>query len=126
AGRLLGGHYAHPLGRPQPPPAAHPMSEPSGAHRGQPPAPVWSDLPPAVRDHLGAGSLAALWQALRQRLERSGHAVRGALEVSLDDDAADRVAGLLGRPVSAGTVRLRLPELDAALRRSAAGRGVVP
>lgn len=83
-----------------------------------------SPMPPSMHAHLDAPSLAGLWSTLRQRLEGSGHAVRGTVSVELGDDAADRVAGLLGRPVAPGQSRLRLTELDAALRSSAAGRGL--
>jgi uncharacterized protein (TIGR02679 family) len=84
-----------------------------------------SALPPGLREYLLAPSLRPLWLALRERLERNGHAVRGFVAVSLDDDGADRVGGLLGRPVGVGTVRVRLVELDSALRASAAGLGLV-
>ena len=82
-------------------------------------------IPPAAREYLLAPSLQGLWPVLRERLERGGHAVRGSLAVPLDDDGADRLSGLLGRPVQTGTARIRLADLDAALRSSAAGRGLV-
>ncbi len=82
-------------------------------------------FPPLLRAHLQIPALAPLWITLRDRLERSGHAVRGAVDFDLDDEAADRLAGLLGRPLRAGPQRLKLAELDAALRHSAAGRGLV-
>jgi uncharacterized protein (TIGR02679 family) len=82
-------------------------------------------LPSGLRDYLAAPSLVALWSALRVRLERTGHAVRGTIEIDLDDDSADRLGGLLGRSVRPGVCRLRLADLDAALRASAAGRGLV-
>jgi uncharacterized protein (TIGR02679 family) len=63
---------------------------------------------------------------LRERLERNGHAVRGSVTVELDDLGADRLSGLLGRAVDTGLARVRLAELEAALRASAAGRGLVP
>ena len=50
--------------------------------------------------------------------------VRGTITVEVGDDGADRLAGLLGRPVPAGPARVRLADLDAALRSSAAGRGL--
>ena len=82
-------------------------------------------MPPGAREYLRAPSLESLWSVLRERLERNGLAVRGFVVVELDDDGADRLSGLLGRPVGAGAVRMRLAELDAALRASAAGRGLV-
>jgi uncharacterized protein (TIGR02679 family) len=82
-------------------------------------------LPPALHDHLTAPSLAPMWVLLRERLERTGHAIRGSIVVELDDDGADRLGGVLGRGLSRGTFRVRLTDLDAALRNGAAGRGLV-
>ena len=82
-------------------------------------------FPPGLREYLVAPSLVALWSVLRERLERNGHAVRGFVAVELDDDGADRLSGLLGRTAGAGAARVRLAELDDALRVSAAGRGLV-
>ncbi len=84
-----------------------------------------SGLPAGLRAHLSAPSLARLWPVLRNRLEQSGHAIRGSITVELDDDAADRLSGLLARPVRAGTNRVKLAVLDDALRSSAAERGLV-
>src|SRR5437867_85719 len=67
-----------------------------------------------------------VWAAARTRLERNGLQVVGTLTVDLDDAAADRLSGLLGRRLEPGTGRrIKLAELDAALRRSAAGQGLV-
>lgn len=82
-------------------------------------------LPSALHEHLAAPSLAPIWTVLRERLERTGHAIRGAIIIDLDDDGADRLGGLLGRNLERGTCRVRLTDLDAALRASAAGRGLV-
>ena len=82
-------------------------------------------IPPPLREYLLAPSLRALWPVLRERLERNGHAVRGSLAVMLDDDGADRLSGLLGRSMPTGTARIRLADLDASLRSSAAGHGLV-
>jgi uncharacterized protein (TIGR02679 family) len=84
-----------------------------------------SGLPAGLRAHLSAPSLARLWPVLRNRLEQSGHVIRGSVAVELDDDGADRLSGLLGRPVRAGSTRVRLAALDDALRSSAAERGLV-
>jgi uncharacterized protein (TIGR02679 family) len=81
-------------------------------------------LPAALHAYLSAPSLQPLWGALRERLERTGHAVRGTITVQVDDDGADRLAGLLGRAQPAGLARIRLADLDVALRSSAAGRGL--
>jgi len=83
-------------------------------------------MTPELRDYLSAPSLRPLWAMLRSRLERNGQSIRGVLEVQLDDDGADRLSGLLGRPVSHGTARIRLTDLDASLRDGAAARGLVP
>jgi uncharacterized protein (TIGR02679 family) len=82
-------------------------------------------MTPALRDYLLFPPLAPLWVLLRKRLEQNGHAIRGSVAVELDDDGADRLSGLLGRPVSAGMVRIRLVDLDASLRSSAAACGLV-
>jgi uncharacterized protein (TIGR02679 family) len=82
-------------------------------------------IPPPLREYLLAPSLRTLWPVLRERLERNGHAVRGSLAVMLDDDGADRLSGLLGRSMRTGTARIRLTDLDASLRSSAAGHGLV-
>jgi uncharacterized protein (TIGR02679 family) len=82
-------------------------------------------LPAGLRTHLSAPSLERLWPMLRNRLEQSGHAIRGSVTVELDDDGADRLSGLLGRPVRAGTTLVKLAVLDDALRSSAAERGLV-
>jgi uncharacterized protein (TIGR02679 family) len=84
-----------------------------------------SGLPAELRAYLSAPSLQALWPALRDRLERSGHAIRGVVTVDLDDDGADQLSGLLGRPVRAGPTQVKLAALDVALRSSPAERGLV-
>jgi uncharacterized protein (TIGR02679 family) len=66
-----------------------------------------------------------LWVLLRKRLEGNGHVIRGSVSVKLSDDGADRLSGVLGRAVGGGVVRVRLAELDASLRSSAAGCGLV-
>jgi uncharacterized protein (TIGR02679 family) len=82
-------------------------------------------MTPALRDYLSFPPLQPLWTLLRKRLEQNGHAIRGSVTVELDDDGADRLSGLLGRPVSGGMVRVRLADLDASLRSSAAACGLV-
>ena len=84
-----------------------------------------SGIPPSLRDYLLAPSLRPLWSALRERLERTGHAIRGSVSVPLDDDGADRLSGLLGRAIPARQIRIRLVDLDASLRSSVAERGLV-
>ena len=83
-------------------------------------------LPPQLRGYLSAPALAQVWEATRTRLERNGLQVAGTLTFDLDEVAADRLSGLLGRPLEPGTGRrVKLAELDTALRRSAAGQGLV-
>ncbi len=82
-------------------------------------------LPAGLRAYLSAPSLQPLWPVLRDRLERTGHAIRGTVTVNLDDDGADQLSGLLGRPVPAGTTQVKLAALDLALRSSPAERGLV-
>ncbi|MER7449347.1 TIGR02679 domain-containing protein [Nocardia beijingensis] len=84
------------------------------------------NLPPTFRAYLDVPSLREPWSKLRDRLERSGHAIRGSISADLDIEAAERLSGLLGRHLSAGRRTLSLSELDAALLRSAAGQGLVP
>ena len=82
-------------------------------------------IPPSLRDYLLTPSLQPLWSGLRERLERTGHALRGSISVPLDDDSADRLSGLLGRAIPAGETRIRLVDLDTSLRSSVAGRSLV-
>lgn len=82
-------------------------------------------IPPSLRDYLLTPSLRPLWSGLRERLERTGHALRGSISVPLDDDGADRLSGLLGRAIPAGETRIRLVDLDTSLRSSVAGCGLV-
>lgn len=83
-------------------------------------------IPPRLRSYLSAPELGDLWSAARNRLERNGLQISGTLTLDLDDAAADRLSGLLGRSLPAGPNRtLRLAELDDALRRSAAAQGLV-
>lgn len=77
------------------------------------------------RRYLGDNSLTALWSTVRTRLERNGLSPTGQVTVSLDERGADRLAGLLGTPITTGAVRVRLTALDTALRRSAATAGLV-
>ncbi|MGI5243267.1 TIGR02679 family protein [Dactylosporangium sp. CA-139066] len=83
-------------------------------------------LPPHLRAYLASPELAAVWSAARARLERNGLRITGSLPVDLDDAAADRLSGLLGRPLQPGVGRpVKLADLDEALRRSAAQLGLV-
>lgn len=81
-------------------------------------------LPPATRDYLLHPDMAPLWDAVRGRLERNGIQVTGTVTVTLDEQGVDHLSGLLGRRVTS-PARIRLADVDAALRRSAAAAGLV-
>lgn len=82
----------------------------------------------SVLDLLAGPSLAPVWTAARRRLEGNGSRLTAApiAVAGLDAEGRDALAGILGvaRP-SEEPVRVRLPALDAALRRSAAAAGLV-
>ena len=82
-------------------------------------------LPDDLRRYLADDSLASLWSAVRAALERNGLRVVGLVTVLLDEQGADLLSGLLGTPLQPGQAKIRLPALDAALRRSAAAAGLV-
>lgn len=79
-------------------------------------------------DLLARPSLAPVWAAARRRLEGNGGRLTATPVAvhGLDTDGRDALAGILGiaRP-SQDPVRVRLTVLDAALRRSAAGAGLI-
>ena len=58
--------------------------------------------------YLSAESLQPMWQVLRKRLERTGHAIRGTVNVELDDEGADRLGGLLGRAFPTGSAVVKV------------------
>ena len=85
-------------------------------------------LPESLRAYLGASCLAPVWASARARLERNNLLVSGTLTLSLDDAGVEHLSGLLGAPVrprASGTIRLKLATLDAALRASPAGVGLL-
>jgi uncharacterized protein (TIGR02679 family) len=84
-----------------------------------------TELPEELREYLSAPSLQAVWRSLRERLQRRGLQLIGSISIPLDDERADRLGGLLGRNLASGrTVQISLLDLDTALRRSAAQRGL--
>jgi uncharacterized protein (TIGR02679 family) len=84
-----------------------------------------SEVPEGLREYLSAPALQPVWAAVRERLERRGHQLIGSVPIPLDDERADRLGGLLGCSLTPGkTVNIGLRDLDAALRRSAAQRGL--
>jgi uncharacterized protein (TIGR02679 family) len=85
-----------------------------------------ASLPQQLRAYLSTPALAQVWAGARTRLERNGLVASGTVTLNFDDTAAERLSGLLGRPVEPGTGRrVKLAELDSALRRSAAGQGLI-
>ncbi|GIF04601.1 TIGR02679 family protein [Actinoplanes siamensis] len=83
-------------------------------------------LPPALRAYLSVPGLAPVWSAARGRLERNGLQPIGGITADLDHSAAEQLSGLLGETVTPGAGRrIRLADLDKALRRSSGGRGLV-
>ncbi|WP_280265616.1 TIGR02679 family protein [Nocardia wallacei] len=82
-------------------------------------------LPRTVRSYLDDPGLAEMWTRLRKRLERNGHTIEGSVKVQLDSAASDHLSGLLGRRIAPGLRSVPLQEIDAALLRSSAGRGLV-
>ncbi|MFE1797729.1 TIGR02679 family protein [Streptomyces sp. NPDC059517] len=81
-------------------------------------------LPEPLRSYLADPSLHPLWATARSRLERNRLTPAGTVQLTLDEEAAHRLAGLLGAPLQAGTQRLSLKRLDHALRGSAAACGL--
>ncbi|WP_405583378.1 TIGR02679 family protein [Streptomyces sp. NBC_01190] len=85
-----------------------------------------STLPAETRDWLGRPGLQRLWDSLRKRLEANGLQATGALRLTgLDADERIAVSQLLRRTLTGTSVTVRLDELDARLRVSAAGVGLV-
>ncbi len=83
-------------------------------------------LPARTRAYLSVPELAEVWHTARVRLERNGLRVSGVLTLTLDDAAADRLSGLLGRTVPPGAGRrITLQDLDTAMRHSAAEQGLI-
>lgn len=82
-------------------------------------------LPDDVRRHLADARLHPLWVATRHRLERNGIVATGRIVLDLDDGTADLLGGILGRRVPTGRRAVDLDLLDARLRDSAAGSGLV-
>ncbi|MGW3314391.1 TIGR02679 family protein [Streptomyces fungicidicus] len=69
--------------------------------------------------------LTRLWTAARARLERNGLRPTGTTRLQhLDAAEREDLSLLLARPVTGPTATIGLPDLDARLRASAAGRGL--
>ncbi|MEU7488131.1 TIGR02679 family protein [Streptomyces sp. NPDC042319] len=83
-------------------------------------------LPAETRSWLSGSGLARLWDAVRKRLEGNGLHAMGSLRLSgLDAQERTALSQLLGRTVTSSTVTVKLDALDARLRASAAGLGLV-
>lgn len=87
-----------------------------------------AEMPVDAREWLGQPALARLWDAAGRRLEANGLQSRGSLRLrEVSPEERDALALLLGRvPGTRGAdVLIALDVLDARLRSSAAGRGLV-
>ncbi|SEG85267.1 TIGR02679 family protein [Actinacidiphila yanglinensis] len=82
-------------------------------------------IPEPLRSYLADACLAPLWAAMRSKLERNRLSPTGIVRVELDEEGTSRLGGLLGTRPAAGTVSVRLPLLDHALRVSAAQCGLL-
>ncbi|MYS22499.1 TIGR02679 family protein [Streptomyces sp. DvalAA-14] len=85
-----------------------------------------STLPAETRDWLRRPGLQRLWESLRKRLEANGLRATGSLRLTgLDAEERTAVSQLLGKTLTGTSVTVRLQELDARLRTSAAEAGLV-
>lgn len=86
------------------------------------------DLTGHVRAWLDQPALSPLWDRTHARLQRNGRAATGRLRLPVtSDDQRDALSMLTGRALKTARadVSIDLAELDAALRASAAGRGLL-
>lgn len=81
-------------------------------------------IPEATFTYLTHPSLSPLWVRVRTRVERNGLKAVGTVEVVLDEVGAEMLSGLVGKRFDL-VARVRLDELDSALRRSAAAAGLI-
>ncbi|MGP4000730.1 TIGR02679 family protein [Streptomyces sp. 8N706] len=85
-----------------------------------------SSLPTATRGWLAGPGLARLWEAARRRLEGNGLQATGSLRLSgLGAQERTDLSLLLRKPITGAAVTVRLDALDARLRSSAAGLGLM-
>ena len=82
-------------------------------------------IPAPTLQFLASGGTDALWDLIRRRLERNGLSPQGRVILQLTPEAADVLSGVLGQQFSSRRTSVNLGELDAALRQSAAGAGLV-
>jgi hypothetical protein len=83
-------------------------------------------LPPQTLAFLAQPALGRVWTVVRRRLEGNGVQPQGSIRLA-DLDAAEReaVSLLMGRRIGIGSCTIRLAELDARLRATAAGCSLV-
>lgn len=83
-------------------------------------------LEPETKRWLAQPALQPLWQRARERLERNGLAATGRLELhDLDDAQRLALSRLLGKPALGPRLRVELAQLDARLRTTAVGVGLL-
>ncbi len=83
-------------------------------------------LEPEIKRWLTQPVLQPLWQRARERLERNGLAATGRLNLDdLDDAQRLALSRLLGKPALGPRFRVELAQLDARLRATAVGVGLV-
>jgi uncharacterized protein (TIGR02679 family) len=77
-------------------------------------------------DSLHDPALDRLWQTVSERLQRNGLRPTGVITLErLTRDERHALAGLLGRPLTADRVRIKLDDLDRVLRDTDAAAGLV-
>ena len=82
-------------------------------------------IPPTTRAWLARPELTRLWDAVHERLQRNGIAVRGHVLIPDTTDAErEALSFLMQRVYAPGRVSIALAELDDLLRESAAGCGL--
>lgn len=85
-----------------------------------------TSLPLEAREWLSGPGLAGVWAALRKRLESNGLQATGSLRLaSLTAQEREALSLLLGRTLTGTVVTVRLAQVDARLRASSAGCGLV-
>lgn len=76
------------------------------------------EIPERLLNYLSSESLTDFWVVIKKRLESNRLSATGSVTVEIDADGADKLSGLLVKNLRSGFVRVRLDDLDVALRRS--------
>ncbi|WP_282704165.1 TIGR02679 family protein [Streptomyces sp. CC219B] len=85
-----------------------------------------SALPSATREWLTGPGLTRLWDSVRKRLESNGVQATGSLRLTaMNPQERNDLSLLLGKALTGAAVTVRLDVLDARLRASAAGLGLI-